>query len=94
MILIKIDTIEFEISEEQVIKMKEKTITDNSIYIRNKQDAMELSKKITKELDEEKRKKIIEANKKNDMNYLMSVFENISLFDILKMLINKTRQRI
>ena len=60
--LIKIDSIEIEITEERVDYMKKKIAMDNNIYIRNKKDAIKLSAKISKNYEEDQKKKLKELN--------------------------------
>lgn len=92
--LIKIDSIEIEITEERVDYMKKKIAMDNNIYIRNKKDAIKLSAKISKNYEEDQKKKLKEANKNDDMFYIANMLDNLSIFDIFKILVNKSKKYI
>ena len=92
--LIKIDCIEIEITEERVDYMKKKIAMDNNIYIRNKKDAIKLSAKISKNYEEDQKKKLKEANKNDDMFYIANMLGNLSIFDIFKILVNKSKKYI
>lgn len=92
--LIKIDYIEIEITEERVDYMKKKIAMDNNIYIRNKKDAIKLSAKISKNYEEDQKKKLKEANKNDDMFYIANMLDNLSIFDIFKILVNKSKKYI
>lgn len=92
--LIKIDSIEIEITEERVDYMKKKIAMDNNIYIRNKKDAIKLSAKISKNYEEDQKKKLKEANKNDDMFYIANMLDNLSILDIFKILVNKSKKYI
>lgn len=92
--LIKIDCIEIEITEERGDYMKKKIAMDNNIYIRNKKDAIKLSAKISKNYEEDQKKKLKEANKNDDMFYIANMLDNLSIFDIFKILVNKSKKYI
>ena len=92
--LIKIDCIKIEITEERVDYMKKKIAMDNNIYIRNKKDAIKLSAKISKNYEEDQKKKLKEANKNDDMFYIANMLDNLSIFDIFKILVNKSKKYI
>lgn len=92
--LIKINCIEIEITEERVDYMKKKIAMDNNIYIRNKKDAIKLSAKISKNYEEDQKKKLKEANKNDDMFYIANMLDNLSIFDIFKILVNKSKKYI
>ena len=67
---------------------------DNNIYIRNKKDAIKLSAKISKNYEEDQKKKLKEANKNDDMFYIANMLDNLSIFDIFKILVNKSKKYI
>lgn len=90
MITIKVNNIEITISEKQMKNMKENIVMNSGqIYMRNKQDVKLLSKKTAKSLEDGRKKRLKEAIKDDDMFYLTSMLNNLSIFDVLKLLIDK-----
>lgn len=92
-----INDIEITVSEQTNVNIMECVVIMESkqeILIRNKQDTYRLSKKTQETLRESRIQRFNQAVKDNDTLYLNSIYENVSVIDLLKMLFIKTKNHI
>lgn len=69
-------------------------IMKRDVLIRNKKEAEKLSKQTIISLEDGRQQRLREAEKNNDMLYLSSVFENVSVLAIIKILFIKSLKYI
>lgn len=92
MIIIEINHIRITLSDEEVMAMKnDMKLHNSSIYIRNKNDAKKLSTKTLQVLEEGRKERFSEAIRDNDMLYLTNMLYNLSILDICKLLLQKSK---
>lgn len=96
MAIIEISHTKIKITDEEISYIKEKlrmNATQN-ILIRNKHEAKKLSQKTVQLVEEGQRKRYNEALQDDDMMYLNSIYNSISMIEILKILLLKSRKYI
>lgn len=93
--IIHFGTVEIEIKEERIFKMKESVKmaeTTSQILIRNKKDTEKLSKEISESAKIMRENRYIEAIRDEDYLYLNNYYNSFSTLDLIKLLIAKVRK--
>ena len=94
--IIKVDTKRIEVQDDVIdtiigypnMNVKEK------IYIRNVNETKKLSLETVKVLENSRKKRLEQAIRDNDMLYIKSICNNMSILELLKMLFQKTEKYI
>lgn len=94
--IIKLDTIEIKVDDESIIQLMERfTMESNQeILIRNKEETKRLAKKIAESSERMRKQQYLEAIEANNKLYLKSIYESLSLKDLLKLLMLKVHNRL
>ena len=94
--IIKLDTIEIKVDDESIIRLMERfTMESNQeILIRNKEETKRLAKKIAESSERMRKQQYLEAIEANNKLYLKSIYESLSLKDLLKLLMLKVHNRL
>lgn len=94
--IIKLDTIEIKVDDESIIQLMERfTMESNQeILIRNKEETKRLAKKIVESSERMRKQQYLEAIEANNKLYLKSIYESLSLKDLLKLLMLKVHNRL
>lgn len=92
----KLDTIEIKVDDESIIQLMERfTMESNQeILIRNKEETKRLAKKIVESSERMRKQQYLEAIEANNKLYLKSIYESLSLKDLLKLLMLKVHNRL
>lgn len=93
--IIQFENTKVEIDERKILKMKESVcaIESTSILIRNKKEAQKLSKKVSKSADIMRKQRYMEAINDDDYLYLRNYYDSFSAFELMKILLNKIKER-
>ena len=87
--IIEANTLQIEVTTETITIMREHTMsTVQEVLIRNKHDTEMLSKHTSELLEESRRQRLRHAFDTNDMMYINSVFENVSMFELIKAILS------
>ena len=94
--VMKLDTIEIKVDDESIIQLMERfTMESNQeILIRNKEETKRLAKKIVESSERMRKQQYLEAIEANNKLYLKSIYESLSLKDLLKLLMLKVHNRL
>lgn len=94
--IIKLDTIEIKVDDESIIQSMERFIMESNqeILIRNKEETKRLAKKIVESSERMRKQQYLEAIEANNKLYLKSIYESLSLKDLLKLLMLKVHNRL
>ena len=94
--IVNINTIEIQVNDEIIAEMMERITMEQNreILIRNKHDALKLSKKTLEYLESSRKERFLEAVKDGDKIYLNSIYESLSMTDLIKLLCRKVKKRI
>nr|DAF25645.1 MAG TPA: hypothetical protein [Caudoviricetes sp.] len=94
--IMKLDTIEIKVDDESIIQLMERfTMESNQeILIRNKEETKRLAKKIVESSERMRKQQYLEAIEANNKLYLKSIYESLSLKDLLKLLMLKVHNRL
>lgn len=93
--VIKVDTIEIQVEEQTIINMRKCVTMDTQqeIFIRNKKEAAKLLKNTIQTSDAMRKARYIEAISDNDTLYLNSLYNSLSLKEIMRLLALKVKGR-
>lgn len=93
--VIKVDTVEIQVEERTILKVRECVAMDTrqEIFIRNKKEAAKLSKKNIRTSDAMRKARYAEAISDNDTLYLNSLYNSLSLKEIMQLLALKVKKR-
>lgn len=94
--LIKVNTVEVQVEEQTILKIREYVTmnTNQEIFIRDKKEAAKLSKKIIRTSDEMRIARYAEAVSDNDTLYLNSLYNSLSLKELLELLALKAKKHL
>ena len=94
--IMKLDTIEIKVDDESIIQLMERfTMESNQeILIRNKEETKRLAKKIVESSERMRKQQYLEAIEANNKLHLKSIYESLSLKDLLKLLMLKVHNRL
>lgn len=85
------ETIINNISDEKTVNILQyiNANLNQEVVIRNKHDTIKLSNQTQQLLKEERKQRLYEAIQDNDILYLNNFFNNISILDIIRILVIK-----
>lgn len=91
--LIKVNMVEVQVEEQTILKIREYVTmnTNQEIFIRDKKEAAKLSKKTIQTSDAMRKARYIEAISDNDTLYLNSLYNSLSLKEIMRLLALKVK---
>lgn len=93
--VIKVDTIEIQVEEQTIINMRKCVTMDTQqeIFIRKQKEAAKLLKNTIQTSDAMRKARYIEAISDNDTLYLNSLYNSLSLKEIMRLLALKVKGR-
>lgn len=91
--IIRINSIEIKVDDNTIIKMMEVMSMDTNpqILIRNKKEAVKLSKQIIKTSECTRRERYLEAIANDDRLYLNNLYDSLSMKDLLELIVRKVQ---
>lgn len=88
--IIEINTLQIEITDNTITTVRNYSMNiKQEILIRNKHDAAKLSKKTSQMFEENRKQRLEQAVKNNDMMYLNSLMVNVSVLDLVKEILSR-----
>ena len=94
--IIEINTKRIEVQDEAIsaiIGYKSMNVKEE-IYVRNVSETKKLSSETVKLLENSRKKRLEQAIRDDDMLYIKSICNNMSILDLLKVLLQKTKKYI
>lgn len=94
--IIKINSTEIRVEDDTIIKMMEVISMDNDpqILIRSKRDVERLSRQIISTSECDRRERYLEAIANDDRLYLNSLYDSLSIKELLGLIMKKVQNHI